>query len=917
MSRIRRVVPSCTGIPSRRWSTRFVLISGWIAWWASASVAGAADVLVKAVMGQPYGVAAVELPIGVPVPGQEYSPIEVSDDAGRVLFPVASDVRIEIGLPSERPLPPIGGGRLLGRVGDLVKELAGDDSARYQTVARRALFLFSGSQPIRVRVRDVDESFGTYEVVPEADPEAHPELLRQWWTAYTQTARAQMEVADYPTVVESYLIAMLSGRTGMPLPEWYFDTKQGDDQLLNTLKLIGGAEDISDAVFRFAAAGVSSRDAVANLPLPSPPNWTPIEVPDDVDAVTVEPLAQRVPPECFYIRYGSFENFLWFRDLSEEHGGDISRMVTLRGIQHNAMLRIEDQLAMKMTQMARLLGGSIIEDQAVIGRDLFMTDGASIGVVIKSKNMFLLQTSVNADRRRIASEDPAVTLKDIKVGGRPASLLSSADHRVRSFVGIDGEYMLVTNSRSILERFYEVGQSGQSLAATPSFRLARRFMPLDREDTIFAYFSPQMLQGLIAPQYMIELRRRLFAKAELTMVRLARLVAPQQVDSQLGRLSIDDLVGLGFLPKNFGDRPDGSGAFEIGNEVIDSLRGTRRSFLPIADVDVQSVTRHESDWYEAIAQAYSERFTNFDPLMVGVQRQVLEGGTGLERITVHAEIAPWDPGKYGKLAEQLGPPTSTVMQFSPDDIVTAQAHVASPWLGPQTHLFAAIKDSRPPDPAQFEGILNAYFSLKQIPGYLGAWPQPGALDRLPLGLGEGQPVGPGMTRLIGGVYRYTDGKFSVVSFQPEVLQASLPHLAAVDSEDPAQVRLHIGNLSGSQLQDWVNAQLYERAKKTSVAGADYLSMLSRQLRIEPDKVMTVAEEILAAKMQCTLGGSYEPSTESAGRWISTAWNGQSPPDDPPPDYLSPLLKWFRGADARLTQFDDRVVADAVLEMARQ
>ncbi len=299
-----------------------------------------------------------------------------------------------------------------------------------------------------------------------------------------------------------------------------------------------------------------------------------------------------------------------------------------------------------------------------------------------------------------------------------------------------------------------------------------------------------------------------------------------------------------------------------------------------------------------------------------MQREVLGDQSGRERVTIHAEVAPWDPGKYGKIAEQLGPPTTTAITFAPDDIVTVQAHVASALLGPPTHLFVGIKDSRPPDPQEFEGILGTYFSLKQIPGYLGAWPLPGALDRLPLGLGRGQPVAPGMSRLIGGLYRYNDGQFSVISFYPEILQASLSHMAATQADDSAQVRLHVGNLNGSQLEDWVNAQLYERARDASAAGASYLAMLSRQLRIEPDRVMDAVEPILAAKIQCPLGGTYQPSQVAAGRWISSAWAGEAPPATPPAGYVAPLMKWLRGADASLTQLDDRVVVDAVIEVAR-
>ena len=93
-------------------------------------------------------------------------------------------------------------------------------------------------------------------------------------------------------------------------------------------------------------------------------------VPGNVKSAVVEPIATKVPPDCFYIRYGSFQNYLWFQDLADEHGGDITRMITLRGIVNDGAERLETQLNMKMTQLSRMLGGTVIEDQALIGRDL-------------------------------------------------------------------------------------------------------------------------------------------------------------------------------------------------------------------------------------------------------------------------------------------------------------------------------------------------------------------------------------------------------------------------------------------------------------------------------------------------------------------------------------------------------------------
>ncbi|MFK8111876.1 MAG: hypothetical protein AB8B91_06725 [Rubripirellula sp.] len=876
----------------------------------------AADVMAIAIPGQPYGVATIEIPIASPVIGEVPPPIQVADQAGRVLFPISDDVRVKVTRPSDRPVPRPGGGRLLNRVGNLIREITNKEEDLEQTVARRVAFLFVGAEPLRVRVGDANGDVGTYDLIPTADQAARDQILQRWWNGYTEAARLQIDSADYPTWVENYLVAMLAGRLNLALPDWYTNTKKDDDELLSTLKLIAGAEGVGEAIFRRAAAGKQDL-AAATLPVPAPPAWAPLFNRDNLAAVPVESLATRVPPECFYLRYGSFENYLWFRDLSDEYGGDLSKMVTLRGIENDTAARVETQLNMKTTELTRMLGATVIEDQAIIGRDLFMNDGASVGVILKAKNAFLLRTSLSGDRSKLARNNDGVTLKDIKIAGRPVSFLGSPDNKVRSFMAEDDGYFCIANSETLVRRFLEVGESGDSLGTTSAFRLSRQLMPLERQDTIFAYFSPQMLRGLVSPQYLIELRRRLHAKAESAMVHLAKRTASQESANAEG---LDELIAAGFLPNGFGRRPDGSGLVVIGDQVVDTMRGGRGTYLPIADVKTESVTPEESAWYSQIASQYTSRFPTIDPIMVGIKRETLmESGDpasgAIERLTIHAEVAPWEPAKYGKYSQQLGPPTDAAMRFAPDDIIAVQAHVASPQLGPPTHLFAAIKDTVPPAPEEFDGILNIYRSLRQIPGYLGAWPQPGALDRLPLGLGRGQPVGPGMSRLIGGLYRYTDGQFSILSFYPDLLQASLPFLSADQADSVAQVRARIGNLNGSQISSYANAQLYDRAREGSVAGANFLNLLSRQLRVAPEDAMKMAERVMGAQLQCTLGGDYQYSA-TGGRWYSTAWEGEVAPTNAPLQYVAPAMVWFRGATASLTQYDDRLVADAVLDIAR-
>ena len=73
---------------------------------------------------------------------------------------------------------------------------------------------------------------------------------------------------------------------------------------------------------------------------------------------------------------------------------------------------------------------------------------------------------------------------------------------------------------------------------------------------------------------------------------------------------------------------------------------------------------------------------------------------------------------------------------------------------------------------------------------------------------------------------------------------------------------------------------------------------------------------MGADVQCSLGGQYEWS-EQRGQWQSTAWNGPVASPTAPADYTAPAMKWFRGANVSVTQFEDRVIADAVINLARE
>lgn len=109
-----------------------------------------------------------------------------------------------------------------------------------------------------------------------------------------------------------------------------------------------------------------------------------------------------------------------------------------------------------------------------------------------------------------------------------------------------------------------------------------------------------------------------------------------------------------------------------------------------------------------------------------------------------------------------------------------------------------------------------------------------------------------------------------------------------------------------------------------------LDSLQSQLKVPASDSLAVAEELLDAKLQCSLGGRY---VLDSALWTTTAWpthflmmnsSSGSPATTyigfdstkclPPPEYKAPWLEWFRGANLHLTQLPERLIAVGTIDI---
>jgi hypothetical protein len=854
--------------------------------------ASAQDILAQAVSGSPFGYAEISIPLeAADAETLQLNSFSLSDAEGRTFYPVFS------------------GGTLRRLIAEV---LPVDDKADAKNIS--VYFLFTGDTPLTVKV--YTSKVHVVRVVPQKGRPLQKLLMQQtWWREYSALERMQAKAGDYPPLVEAYLSNMLSARLGLQPPLLARLNEEKQNEVFEFARVLAGAEHDHLVAMRDLFHAPPESDATATG-LPAEIHWPPApQLPIDPQ-LQIEEISQRVPRECFYVRFGSWQNQVWLSYLMREYGGDLSRMIMLRGLDSQDSDRFELQLSLFKNKFVDMFGGQAISDLAFIGRDFYMREGSAMGVVIQAKTDLLPGQLMN-ERRRVQKEyaDRGATMENIQVAGHEVSFLSTPDNSIRSYFASDGRYHIVSNSLHLVERFYEVPTDGSALANANHFQHIRQQMPLSREDTIFTYMSPEFFQGLLSMHYQIETRRRVRASAKIEMLQLARLAAKHETGNDL---SIDQLMAQGFLPRRFAMRHDGVPEFQNG-KWYDLQRGGRRTFLPITDVPVITATRGEVEFYNQQSQYIRERIDRIDPIAIGMRRFDLNG-KNLERLVVDVKMAPMEPEKYGWLVSLLGPPMEMQVQPLPNEIISIRASLDGGLVFenvPPHQWFIGIQDEVPEmNRIRRAGFFEVLDIARNTPGYLGAWPKPGLIDYFPIMLSRDVDRD-GFSRSMIGLWRMQTNDFSVLSFDKQRLQQLKPELNVVRSTVPAQISFKVGDLSESNLKSWVTTLTYQRSLQTSQGNPRLLHTISQQLGVPADQSRAVAEDLLDARLSCALAGEYELQSLASGL---PYWMSDKLPDEKqvtvPDTYEAQFLKWFRGCQGHLLMDNGQLNAQVFLDIQR-
>ncbi len=850
---------------------------------------------IEAVAGKPFGVGriTIELPKAMLPEPLGIDGLMITDKDARVLYPAIDKpgefLNIAKGLIDQidRPI-----GRMIGGF------------LNQPQTPIKAYFLFVGNDPLEVTVHARQPIRRM--VVPGHNPEVHRAWLRQWWEQYAApTGGLFQKTIDYPPLVENYLKSMLSRRIGLALPE---DKKEEPwrQQFDEEIGAMFGTEKIRIAIERQRMLGEATDIQPADRPVPGPIAVPRTQYPELTEEVKIEPIAMRVPVECIYIRFGSFSNFLWMQDTMARFNGDMKNLVARRGLDYSMSKRIERQLVVKQSALSRMLGDTVVADVAIIGTDLFFREGAAFGMLFQARNSFLLGRDFSGKRAEAVKNDSTITEQTLTIGEKKVSYLSSPDGSVRSYYVVDGDFHFITTSKALVARFLEAASGKNALGTSEEFRHARSVMPIERADTIFAYFSEACGLNMIGPRYRIEMARRLIAVADIELAQMAMLASATE---GLPGETIEELMVGGFLPTGFDRRPDGSRTV-LADDVYDSLRGHRGYFLPVPDVPLGKVSRSEAAAYNKFIEQFIANWGRIDPMMAGIKREAL--AEGHERVVIDMLASPFDRKHSEFVSKWIGMADDKSLAPMPNDIIAGEM------ISTKGRLFGGIWDVGPSEASagqllpigQLRNMLVGYVGTTGQMGFLGLldnWSR--TMRRVPARRRQVQPL----------VLSQQSGPFTVFSLHRDVMATVASQLRYEKAERPAQVRLRVGDVSRARVTPSLNSLAYGRTRETSLGNLRLLHSMTQQLHVPGPDCLVAAELLLDAKLVCPLGGQYVfQETAGGGRWTSTAVHpvhSQGLLKTPaPPGYAAPPLSWFRGLNLDVAMTENRLSAHADVVM---
>jgi hypothetical protein len=333
-----------------------------------------------------------------------------------------------------------------------------------------------------------------------------------------------------------------------------------------------------------------------------------------------EPLALAAPADCWYLRARTFEAFFELLDLSESFGQPTADLLAGRSDDRGTTARYTAELALERTELARVLGPSVIDSVAVVGSDPYVHDGTDLTFLFKVTASPLFEAALAKALARHSAEHGDAKTSTFIHEGVTVRVARSADGRVRQHRASVAGLELVSNSPAAIRRVISaaLGKS-RRLADELDFRYMTA-RDAGTPDEVMVFLSDRFVTTVVGPAQKIAQARRQLALAELSAPGFAALL----FGTIHGKSPKDDkeLVKDGELLASELKHADGAPISFLPGKAASSRWGTTTYLEPLIDLPpVVKISASEQRAYQMFWSSYAPLWSEYlDPIIVRFAR---------------------------------------------------------------------------------------------------------------------------------------------------------------------------------------------------------------------------------------------------------------------------------------------------------
>ena len=338
-------------------------------------------------------------------------------------------------------------------------------------------------------------------------------------------------------------------------------------------------------------------------------------------APVISPLSTVVPADALVVEFASLKDVIQLPRLLDQKLGQILRVAEGTGGPNHLIERYRNQLAIELDGFAETVGQFAVKSVAVVLGDPYLREGTDLSMIFRAENQALLASVLGNHLARAKARHPDLTGTQERIFGELVTVNATTDSRTRRYEYANGEYRILSNSRTAIGRLIQVKQGKLArLSEDKGYLGARTLAPFSPErERAFVFFGDAFIANVISARSRILEARRMRAQSELEAVDHGALLFGWLEGRRPSNLA--ELLESGWLSKSDLVHSDGSPISWSQSAGAHSHWGYSKSLTPIVDLPFDKVSSDEVAAYKSFRTRYDNDMNGIlDPTSLYIER---------------------------------------------------------------------------------------------------------------------------------------------------------------------------------------------------------------------------------------------------------------------------------------------------------